>query len=156
MDFKLEEMTSTLIAGRFKEDFPKKTIRVIGDKDRLSQVMYNLFSNAIKFSPDGEVTVGIKEEKDLVKVSVFDTGIGIPQDKLEEIFEEFIRIDSKIAQKWKGTGLGLSICKQIIQKHGGKIWVESKLGEGSNFIFTLPKKLPPYLLSNPPLLHLFI
>jgi len=141
----IEEVQSFAHGNRvtLKEDFPKKTIRVIGDKDRLSQVMYNLFSNAIKFSPDGEVTVGIKEEKDLVKVSVFDTGIGIPQDKLEEIFEEFIRIDSKIAQKWKGTGLGLSICKQIIQKHGGKIWVESKLGEGSNFIFTLPKKCFP-------------
>ncbi|MCD6318968.1 PAS domain S-box protein, partial [Candidatus Aerophobetes bacterium] len=121
-----------------KEDFPRREVKIWVDGDKFSQVIRNLLSNAIKFSPGGTVTVKIEDKENLVKVSVSDTGIGIPRDKLDRVFEKFARIDSG-TNKWKGTGLGLSICKEIVQKHKGKIWIESKMGKGSKFTFTLPK-----------------
>jgi len=96
--------------------------------------------NAIKFSPDGgEVRLGLKEASDHVLVSVSDQGIGIPKDQLEQIFERFYQIDGSATRRFEGVGLGLAIAKQIVQAHGGKIWVESQLGERSVFYFTLPK-----------------
>lgn len=115
-----------------------KTAYVYADKDRISQVLYNLISNGIKFSEGGQVTVSIFDNENEVKVTVLDTGIGIPADKQESIFEKFTQIHENTRRK--GTGLGLSICKALIGEHKGKIWVESQEGSGSRFYFILPKE----------------
>jgi len=115
------------------------SIQLWADPDRIIQTLTNLFSNAIKFSEPGSTVYLMTElQKDQVLVTVQDTGRGIPEDKLESIFERFQQVDSSDSRNHDGTGLGLAICKSIVQQHGGKIWVESVLGEGSSFYFTLP------------------
>ncbi|TMC15561.1 MAG: response regulator [Chloroflexi bacterium] len=110
-----------------------------GDKDKLAQVVTNLLSNAIKYSPDGgEIVVGSQLEQEMVRVWVQDHGIGIPPESLEEVFIPYSRIEAGTTRYIKGTGLGLSIVRQVIQIHGGHIWVESSLGQGSRFHFTVP------------------
>lgn len=114
---------------------------VKADPDRMMQVMMNLLSNAAKFTKEGAISVGLKYLSDnVLEVSVTDTGMGIPSDECENIFERFyqVRCDNTGEAKPKGTGLGLSICKQIVEHYGGRIWVESSLGQGSAFKFTLP------------------
>ncbi|HEX5870205.1 MAG TPA: response regulator, partial [Longimicrobium sp.] len=114
------------------------------DADRILQVLTNLLSNAIKFSPPGgEVTVNVDREGPEVVFRVRDGGRGIPEDRLESIFERFQQVDSSDAREKGGTGLGLAICRSIVQQHGGRIWVESEPGVGSTFTFTLPGALEP-------------
>lgn len=114
------------------------------DPDRILQVLTNLLSNAIKFSPAGaEVSVTVVRDGPEVVFRVRDQGRGIPQDRLESIFERFQQVDSSDARDKGGTGLGLAICRSIVQQHGGRIWVESEVGEGSTFTFTLPGALEP-------------
>ena len=113
---------------------------IYADKDRISQVLYNLISNGIKFSEGGRVTISILDNRNEITVTVSDTGMGIPADKLKTIFEKFTQIGGNTRNKRKGTGLGLSICKAVIEEHKGKIWVESQEGKGSQFYFTLPKE----------------
>ena len=109
----------------------------MGDSDKLEQVVTNLLSNAIKYSPDGgEIIVGTRVEEGMVQMWMQDHGIGIPSEFLEEIFVPYSRIGT--TRYIKGTGLGLSISRQIIQMHGGYIWAESSLGQGSRFCFTIP------------------
>ncbi|WP_341528392.1 response regulator [Nostoc sp. UHCC 0302] len=109
------------------------------DPDRIVQTLTNLLSNAIKFSSAGStVWLMAQQQADQVLFTVQDTGRGIPTDKLESIFERFQQVDSSDSRNHDGTGLGLAICKSIVQQHGGHIWVESLLGKGSNFYFTLP------------------
>jgi signal transduction histidine kinase len=103
-------------------------------------VLYNLISNGIKFSEGGRVAISILDNKNEITVAVSDTGMGIPADKLKNIFEKFTQIGGNTRNKRKGTGLGLSICKAVIEEHKGKIWVESQEGKGSQFYFTLPKE----------------
>ncbi|MGF1938466.1 MAG: response regulator [Nostoc sp. ChiQUE02] len=113
--------------------------QVLADSDRIVQTLTNLLSNAIKFSSAGsKVCLGAQQEKDEVLLTVKDTGRGIPNDKLESIFERFQQVDSSDSRNHDGTGLGLAICKSIMQQHGGRIWAESTLGEGSTFYVTLP------------------
>ncbi|MEA5575685.1 response regulator [Anabaena sp. UHCC 0451] len=115
------------------------SVQLWADPDRIVQTLTNLLSNAIKFSSPGS-TVWLMTElkKDEILVTVKDTGRGIPVDKLDSIFERFQQVDSSDSRNHDGTGLGLAICKSIIQQHGGQIWAESVLHEGSNFYFTLP------------------
>ncbi|MBI3924514.1 MAG: PAS domain S-box protein [Armatimonadetes bacterium] len=111
------------------------------DPDRILQVLTNLLSNAIKFSPrGGKVTLSAEPRKADVLVKVSDVGRGIPSDKLDKIFERFQQVDASDARKKGGTGLGLAICRTIVEQHGGEIWVESVMGAGSTFFFTLPLK----------------
>ncbi len=118
-----------------KLDIPDD-ISVFADPSRLHDVYVNLVSNALKFSPDGgEIRIAARPHNGQILSQIADKGIGIPRDKLEAVFEEFFQVDRK---KFGGTGLGLSIVKGIIQEHGGKIWVDSRPGEGSTFFFTLP------------------
>ncbi|MEH2176510.1 response regulator [Nostoc sp.] len=113
--------------------------QVLVDADRIVQTLTNLLSNAIKFSSAGStVWLGAQPQGNDVLLTVKDTGRGIPTDKLESIFERFQQVDSSDSRNHDGTGLGLAICKSIMQQHGGRIWAESALGEGSTFYVTLP------------------
>ncbi|MDH3243793.1 MAG: ATP-binding protein, partial [Saprospiraceae bacterium] len=111
---------------------------VMGDENRLEQVLHNLVGNAIKFTETGSVTIAAEVQGDRVAVSVSDTGIGIPEDKFDTIFQSFEQADGSTAREYGGTGLGLSVSKQLIELHGGTITVQSQIGEGSTFTFTLP------------------
>ncbi len=111
---------------------------VNGDRDRLLQVLLNLISNAIKFTDRGSVTVKARKIDSEVVVSVIDTGIGITEADKEKIFEKFKQVGDTLTGKPRGTGLGLPISKHIIEHFGGGIWVESKIGKGSNFSFSIP------------------
>jgi Signal transduction histidine kinase len=119
----------------------------IGDVTRLRQILYNLVSNAIKFTEQGEVFVSVKlkEKKGddiLIEFAVKDTGIGIPKDKHSTIFQHFSQVDSSTTRKYGGTGLGLAICKRLVNLMGGEIWLESEVGFGSTFYFTIKSKIP--------------
>ena len=125
----------------FKVNLPSDLVKIELDKDKIDQVMENLLSNAVKFSPQGgKITVFLEQTEGKVKISVSDTGMGIPKKDLPHIFEKFYRADNASTQAIGGTGLGLGIVKYIIESHGGKISVESKLGKGSTFSFTLPTR----------------
>ena len=116
---------------------------VNADPDRLVQVISNLLTNAVKYSPDGgEVTVGTHAEDGHVNVAVRDHGVGIAPENIGKVFARYERFESTKTNAVIGTGLGLAISKQIIELHGGRIWVESKLGEGSTFQFTVPVGSP--------------
>ncbi|GLI54019.1 PAS domain-containing sensor histidine kinase [Thermodesulfovibrio yellowstonii] len=110
------------------------------DRERLIQVVINLLSNALKFTEKGYVKCKTELNADEILVSVEDSGIGIPEEEKERIFEKFKQVGDLIRGKPKGTGLGLAISKQIVEAHGGRIWVESELGKGSTFYFTIPLK----------------
>lgn len=110
----------------------------IGDRDRLIQVVINLISNAIKFQEHGSVTCRVRNTGDTLTVCVIDRGIGIAAADLPKVFEKFKQVGDTLTSKPQGTGLGLPISKEIIEYHGGKIWVESEVGKGTIFAFTLP------------------
>lgn len=112
--------------------------KVMGDKGRLEQVVVNLVDNAIKYTNDGKVKVVAKKANNILRVDIEDTGIGIPEKDIPRIFERFYRVDKGRSRELGGTGLGLAIVKHIIQGHNGKIWVESQLGKGTTFSFTIP------------------
>jgi GAF domain-containing protein/CheY-like chemotaxis protein len=111
---------------------------ITGDRDKLIQVMVNLISNSVKFTPKGKVSCKVSRKKNEIIVSVSDTGIGIAPEDHSAVFEQFKQVGDTLTDKPKGTGLGLPICKEIIEHHGGRIWVESELGNGSTFSFALP------------------
>lgn len=108
------------------------------DLQRITQVLYNLVGNAIKFTSEGHITIGAKQEDPHLLLWVADTGVGIPESEMGRIFNQFQQVDSSITRDVTGTGLGLAITKQIVEMHGGTIWVESEVGVGSTFWFTLP------------------
>jgi signal transduction histidine kinase len=112
----------------------------LGDEQRLTQVLLNLVGNAIKFTDTGEVRVTAKSVNGHFNVTVADTGPGIPADHCDKIFEQFHQVDSSNSKAKGGTGLGLAIAKQIVEMHGGRIWVESTLGKGSTFQMELPTR----------------
>ena len=112
--------------------------RVRGDEDRLGQVFVNLVHNAVKFSPDGgDVSVQVRPDGGEVVVSVIDHGIGIPKRDQPRIFERFYKVD-RARVRGGGTGLGLSIARHVVERHGGRIWLESEEGRGSTFSFAIP------------------
>ncbi|MBL0067905.1 MAG: response regulator [Chitinophagaceae bacterium] len=112
---------------------------ITGDKDKLIQVIINLISNSVKFTDKGTVTCRAYQEKDELIVSISDTGIGIAPGDYGAVFEQFKQVGGDtLTDKPKGTGLGLPICKEIVEHHGGRIWVESEVGKGSTFSFALP------------------
>ena len=112
---------------------------VIGDKDKLIQVVINLISNSVKFTDTGSITCSIFSEKDELIVSIRDTGIGIAPQDFGAVFEQFKQVGGDtLTDKPKGTGLGLPICKEIVEHLGGRIWLESEIGKGSTFSFALP------------------
>ena len=131
---------------------------VVGDRDRLIQVVINLISNAVKFTPSGTITCAARlalpgdvatpgrdatgEPHREIVVSVSDTGVGIAEADHEKVFEQFGQAGDTLTDKPRGTGLGLPICREIVEHHGGRIWVDSELGHGATFSFTLPVAVP--------------
>lgn len=125
----------------FVLDFPPRLPTVPGDEGRLRQVLDNLLSNAIKYSPDGgQIRVSGRTDDHQVYVAVTDEGIGIPKDEQENIFGRFYRVRSGVSERTQGAGLGLYFVRSVIQAHGGRVWVESRPGQGSTFVFTLPRE----------------
>ncbi|NQZ08744.1 MAG: response regulator, partial [Algicola sp.] len=117
---------------------PKDISAAQADENRLLQVLHNLVGNAIKFTDSGTVSVSVIEQDDKLKISVIDSGIGIAQDKFSTLFDSFEQVEGHSERGHSGSGLGLAVSKQLVELHQGNIWVESKLGEGSTFSFTLP------------------
>ncbi|MHC1791296.1 ATP-binding protein [Solidesulfovibrio sp.] len=130
---------------------PANLPAVLGDRDRLVQVLLNLIGNAIKFTESGRVEVDAVALDQDIRIAVRDTGVGIATADLERIFEKFKQAGDTLTEKPKGTGLGLPICRQIIERHGGRIWAESTPGKGSAFLFTLPALTDDVAISACPL-----
>lgn len=116
----------------------KSTPFVMADEDRLHQIMNNLIGNAVKFTENGFVSVSAIQNGNMLNIIIEDTGIGIPQEKISDIFKPFEQVDSSESRNYGGTGIGLTITKHLIELHGGKIHVESEVDKGSKFIFSLP------------------
>jgi signal transduction histidine kinase len=141
------EDSVTAVSQLFKErgvalgtSMPREVPPIVADRDRLMQVMLNLLSNAAKFCdrPDGSVTVTLAHLSDSLRVDVADNGAGISETDQDIIFDKFRQVGDTLTQKPRGSGLGLAISRQIIDHFGGRLWVRSRLGEGSTFSFTLP------------------
>jgi signal transduction histidine kinase len=119
-------------------DFEEEEMLVTGDSDAIERVIYNLLHNAIKFTPaEGNISIFTRKTKDIVEVTVRDTGIGIDENELEMIWDRFYKSDKSRSRDKTGTGLGLAIVRNIINEHGQSIRVQSKLGEGTAFTFSL-------------------
>jgi PAS domain S-box-containing protein len=138
LDDALERARASSSRHTFAPNFAAENPTVQADPDRIAQVVSNLLSNAIKYSPDGgEIALTSLARDGVVEVSVRDHGVGIAPDFVDRLFSRYERYE-KSANKILGTGLGLAITRQIIEMHGGKVWVDSKPGEGSDFRFTIP------------------
>ncbi|MGO9377018.1 MAG: PAS domain S-box protein [Dissulfurispiraceae bacterium] len=152
-EFNIKRLVETSLA-LFKEKAYKQSLQItfeiaqgletmIGDERKIKQVLFNLLGNAVKFTPAGgiiKVEVTLADDKELFRYSVHDTGIGISTEDQNKLFKPFQQIDTRLTRKYKGTGLGLSLCKELVELHGGRIWVESEAGKGSNFIFVIPMR----------------
>jgi signal transduction histidine kinase len=116
------------------------------DAKKLRQILYNLLSNAIKFTPEGgRVELEVMRHEPVVRFSVRDNGIGIREEDRERVFQEFEQVDSSYSRQYEGTGLGLSLTKKLVEMHGGEIYLTSKLGLGTEIIFTIPVDTESYL-----------
>lgn len=123
-----------VLENRISKNIPT----ISADESKLEQILYNLITNAIKFTQTGSIIVDAKLTDELVEISITDTGIGIPAEKLEQVFEVFTQVDGSMSKEQQGTGLGLSITKKLVELHGSKMMVESEVGKGSCFYFSLP------------------
>jgi len=119
-------------------DLPETLPEIELDADRISQVINNLVKNAIRHTESGEVRISPEERPEDIVVKISDTGTGIPEEKLKHVFDRFYRADSARSGKG-GSGLGLSIAKELVEAHGGEIWINSEPGKGTTVSFSLPK-----------------
>ncbi len=121
-------------------DFERNEIEIFADKNMIKSVLFNLVSNAVKFTPiNGKVTITALDKSDCIEITVADNGVGMSEERQNKLFKTEIPETTRGTASEPGSGLGLILCKEFVEKHGGKIWVESSHGEGSNFKFTLPK-----------------
>ncbi len=143
----VEDVTELLAAQRRREEVElihdidvAVPLEILGDPTRLRQILINLTNNALKFTEEGEVCISVRlhSEQNTLRFSVRDTGVGIPEDRMHRLFRDFSQVDASVSRQYGGTGLGLAICKKLTELMGGKIWVESEAGKGSEFSFTLP------------------
>jgi two-component system, OmpR family, sensor histidine kinase VicK len=138
IDFYKDEMKIKKIDFKFNKP-NKKLPEILADQEKIEMVIQNLLDNAVKYTPPkGRIEVSIIPKKDELEFMIKDSGVGIPEDQKEKIFTRFSRAANAIESKEGGTGLGLAIAKEIIEKHHGKIWFESRENEGSTFFFSLP------------------
>ena len=136
------EMSQPLVQNQAIELVNKvspQLTEVYADENRVKQILYNLIGNAIKFTQQGTITICAVEQKEAVKIQVIDTGIGIPEASKDQIFNSFEQVNASDSREFNGTGLGLSITKKLVELQGGEITVESEVGVGSEFAFTVPK-----------------
>ena len=128
----------------FTVDFPAELPRMLADREKITHILSNLIGNAIEFTPaGGRVWITARaDESDRLIVEVGDTGIGIAPEHHELVFREFAQVDASASRRHHGTGLGLTIARKLVELHRGRIWVESELGRGSRFLFTLPFRQP--------------
>jgi signal transduction histidine kinase len=156
IEMKKEVVTVPSVADRVVQDLQpqasEKLVRVqtkieqngqplvaMGDEQRIAQVFTNLIGNALKFTePEGAIDVKVSRHNGELQCSVRDSGCGIPADELDRVFDRFYQVEKVVTRKTGGTGLGLAIVKNIVEAHGGKIWIESELGKGTEVHFTLP------------------
>jgi signal transduction histidine kinase len=126
-------------AHQFMVSLPRKLPPVYADPLRLERILYNLLENAVKYSPQGgKIRVSVKPEKEHLIISVSDQGVGISAADQGKLFAPFQRLEEFRPEGTRGVGLGLLVCRRLVEAHGGQIWVESELGRGSTFFFTLP------------------
>ncbi|HEY3078748.1 MAG TPA: ATP-binding protein, partial [Chloroflexota bacterium] len=140
----LEQLRSVNRSHRFLVSVPPGLPEALGDGVRVRQVLDNLLANAVRYSPDGgtiTLRVALAGPETLL-VSVRDEGIGIPEEARAKVFDKFYRVDTPTGQSIRGLGLGLAICRQIVEAQGGRIWVDSRVGRGSTFSFTVPTAQP--------------
>jgi len=124
---------------QFILEIPKKLPAVFADRLRLERILHNLIDNAMKYSPQGgEVRVSVKSEEEHLIIAVSDQGIGISLSNQAKLFGSFQRLEESKLDGVRGLGLGLLVCRRLVEAHGGRIWVESELGKGSTFFFTVP------------------
>ncbi len=122
---------------------PDHDYAIRADRSKIKQILYNLLSNSVKFTPEeGSIRVSAAAGEDLVRFEVTDTGIGIPEEEQERVFEAFTQVDGSYSRRYQGTGLGLTLVKKFVQMHGGRLWLESRVGSGSTFRFTIPNPEP--------------
>ena len=151
--------TTQKVYDEYKSQAESKNIRIeldkqssdsnsmfYGDEDKIIQILNNLLSNAIHYTDSGKITIRLRDANDFFRFSVTDTGIGITKENASKLFKKFQQIGRTDGPGYKGTGLGLAISKGLVEKHGGKIWIESEPGQGSTFYFTLKKVLFPKIL----------
>ena len=139
IDSNIRQLSQLSNKHTLRTDIEAGLPNIEADPDRLSQVISNLVTNAIHYSPHGgEIAINAQHVGNDVRVVVRDHGIGIPSDRRDRIFEKFYRVGDAQTRRVSGTGLGLAICHDLVQAHGGKLWVESVEGSGSSFYFTLP------------------
>ncbi len=156
--FSIDKLINSLVYGYAKDrieredapislesDLQEMLPFVYGDEERITQVLTNLLDNAMNYTPEGKIVVRAETIDNYVQVSVQDSGIGIAPENLQRIFDRFFRADAADVQKVPGTGLGLAIVNSLITMHGGEMAVDSRLGEGSTFKFTLPVASPAKL-----------
>jgi signal transduction histidine kinase len=136
-----DELQSRTTEHNLMVDFPERFPIIELDSFRIKQVIRNIIDNSIKYSPEGGLIVIRGEERyDDVVVSISDQGVGISQEDLIPLFEKYFRVKSSTGNHVPGTGLGLPVSRTIIERHQGRIWAESKVGEGTTLYFSLPKK----------------
>ncbi len=140
------EEVADLLAVQFKEkqiefscESPEDIPEILADYSQIKRVFINLINNSIKYTPRGKISIRLSKLNDEIQIDVQDTGCGIPETAIDKLFTEFYRVDSVMNQEIKGTGLGLALVKNIVSAHKGKIWVKSKIGQGTTFSFTLPQ-----------------
>jgi len=143
LDFKIQNNDIDFIVN-IEKNIPKY---VMGDKVRLSQILFNLVGNAVKFTEKGFIKINVKSIDTInnnctLLFEVIDSGIGIPEDKIETVFQSFSQASTDTTRKYGGTGLGLTITRQLVELQGGRVYLTSKVGEGSNFSFNIKYKLP--------------
>lgn len=131
---------------QFDLDIPENELNIFADKDRVIQIFTNLVSNSLRFTSEGEICLGIKNQKKFIQCWVSDTGVGIAKENLSKLFSKFEQFGRTDGPGYKGTGLGLTITRALVEKHGGRIKVDSELGQGTTFSFTLKKTDFPTVL----------
>ena len=146
----LQEVTAILDPMARQQGLQLRTVGgaevsvIKADRSKFKQVLYNLLSTAVKFTPaPGTITVSVKDSPEQLTVSVQDTGIGMKPEDLPKLFREFEQIDGSYTRRYQGTGLGLALCRRFVEMHGGRIWAESQFGKGSAFTFTIPREPRP-------------